>query len=95
MPPYSGVELAMKFDPSDRERTIVMLTSDDFPRGPRVAREAGLVSHLLKPIKRAELLKAVESVAARTQAVAGKEAGEVKLPSAENLRGLRILLAED
>jgi len=95
MPPYSGIDLAMEFDPSDSERTIVMLTSDDFPGGPRVAREAGLVSHLLKPIKRAELLNAAESVAARTQAVAGKEAAEVGLPRAENLRGLRILLAED
>jgi two-component system, sensor histidine kinase and response regulator len=88
----------MEFDPSDRERTIVMLTSDDFPGGPRVAREAGLVSHLLKPIKRAELLNAAESVAARTQAVAAKHAGEVGLPRAEraeNLRALRILLAED
>ena len=95
MPPYSGIELAMEFDPSDRERTIIMLTSDDFPRGPRVAREAGLVSHLLKPIKRAELLNAAESVAARTQAVAGKHAAEVGPPRAENMRGLRILLAED
>jgi len=98
MPPYSGIELAMEFDSSDRERTIVMLTSDDFPRNPRVAREAGIVSHLLKPIKRAELLTAAESVAARTKAVAGKHAGEVGLPRAEiaeNLRALRILLAED
>jgi two-component system sensor histidine kinase/response regulator len=95
MPPYSGIELAMEFDPSDRERTIIMLTSDDFPRGPRVAREAGLVSHLLKPIKRAELVNAAESVAARTQAVAGKHAAKVGPPRAENLRGLRILLAED
>jgi CheY-like chemotaxis protein len=74
-----------------------MLTSDDFPR-PRVAREAGIVNHLLKPIKRAELLNAAESAAARTQAMAGKHAGDVLLPRAEraeNLRALRILLAED
>jgi DNA-binding response OmpR family regulator len=95
MPPYNGIELAREFDPSDRERTIVMLTSDDFPRGPRLAREAGLFSYLLKPIKRAELLNAAESVATRTQAMAGKHAAEVRLPRAENLRGLRILLAED
>jgi signal transduction histidine kinase/CheY-like chemotaxis protein len=95
MPPYSGIELAMELNPFVREQTLVMFTSDDFPGGPRAAREAGLVNHLIKPIKRAELLNAVESVAARTQAVAWKHASEVGLPRAENLRALRILLAED
>src|SRR5262249_408463 len=98
MPPYAGIELALEFDPADPERTIVMLASDAFPGGRGVGREAGLVSHLLKPIKRAELLNAAESVAAKTQAVAGKHAAEVGLPRAEraeNLRALRLLLAED
>jgi two-component system sensor histidine kinase/response regulator len=72
-----------------------MLTNDDLPRGPRVARETGLGRHLLKPIKRAELLDTVASVAARAQTVAGKLAAEPGPPRAENLRGLRILLAED
>jgi len=95
MPADIGIELAREFDPSDRERTIVMLTSDDFPRGPRVAREVGLGRHLLKPIKRAELLDEVANVAARAQTVAGKPAAEPGPPRAENLRALRILLAED
>jgi CheY-like chemotaxis protein len=94
MPPDNGIELAMEFDSTDRERTIVMLTSDDFPRGPRVARKAGLDCHLLKPIKRVELLDAVASLAARAEATAGKPADPAAAP-AENLRALRILLAED
>jgi len=72
-----------------------MLTSDDLPRGPRVARECGLGRHLLKPIRRAALLDAVASVAARSQTEAGKPATELAPPQEENLRGLRILLAED
>jgi signal transduction histidine kinase/DNA-binding response OmpR family regulator len=95
MPPDIDIELAGEFDQSDRERTIVMLTNDDLPRGPRVARETGLGRHLLKPIKRAELLDTVASVAARAQTVAGKLAAEPEPPRAESLRGLRILLAED
>jgi signal transduction histidine kinase/CheY-like chemotaxis protein len=95
MPPYSGMALAMEFESSARQRTIVMLTSDDFPRGPRIAREAGLGRYLMKPIKRAELLKAVESVSLRAQASAGKRAAELRSPGADNLRALRILLAED
>ena len=94
IPPDRGIELAMEFDPSDRQRTIVMLTSDDFPRGPRAASEAGLGCHLTKPIKRAELLNAVESVADKAQAPAGKRVAELE-PGAENLGARRILLAED
>jgi two-component system, sensor histidine kinase and response regulator len=94
MPPDIGIELAREFDPSDRESTIIMLTSDDLPRGPRVARETGLGRHLLKPIKRAELLDAVASVAVGAQTKAWEPATEPGLPR-ENLRGLRILLAED
>jgi two-component system, sensor histidine kinase and response regulator len=95
MPPDIGIELAAEFDQSDRERTIVMLTNDDLPRGPRVAREAGLGHHLLKPIRRVELLDAVATVAARAQTEVRKPAAEPGPPRAENLRGLRILLAED
>jgi CheY-like chemotaxis protein len=95
MPPNSGIALAMDFDPSDRQRTIVMLTSDDFPRGPRAASKAGLGRHLMKPVKRAELLNAVESVEARAQAAVGKHAPILRPFGGEDLRALRILLAED
>jgi two-component system sensor histidine kinase/response regulator len=95
MPPDTGIELAKEFDPLDRERTIIMLTSNDLPGGPRVAREIGLGHHLLKPIKRAQLLDAVASVAAKAQKVAKEPAIQPEPPREENLRALRILLAED
>jgi two-component system, sensor histidine kinase and response regulator len=95
MPPDNGIELATEFDPSDRQRMIVMLTSDDFPRGPRVAAEAGLSRHLMKPIRRGELLRAVESVAPGAGGAPGKHAAELSSPGVENLQTLRILLAED
>jgi two-component system, sensor histidine kinase and response regulator len=95
MPPDSGIELAREFDPPDRERTIAMLSSDNLPRGPRVACEAGVGRHLLKPIKRTELLDAVANVVARAQAEARDPATVAAPPREGNLRGLRILLAED
>ncbi|MBV8361603.1 MAG: response regulator [Deltaproteobacteria bacterium] len=95
MPPDTGIELAKEFDPPDRDRTIIMLTSNDLPGGPRVAREIGLGRHLLKPIKRAELLDAVASVAARTQTKAEEPTIGSEPRREENPRALKILLAED
>jgi two-component system, sensor histidine kinase and response regulator len=95
MTPGPGLEPAKGFDPPDRKSTIIMLASADLPREPCVASETGLARHLLKPIKRAELLDAVSSVAARVQTEARKPVIEPAPPPTENLRGLRILLAED
>jgi two-component system, sensor histidine kinase and response regulator len=96
MPPDDGIELAKEFDPSDRAKTIIMLTTDALPRGPQIAREAGLSHHLLKPIKRSELLDAVATVAAApAQAAAAKLPAEPEPVRAENQRALKILLAED
>ena len=94
MPPDDGIELAREFHSSDREKTIAMVRRDDYPRGPRLAREAGLKSYLLKPLKQAELLDAVASAAARDQAGEKSATPSVPQPS-ENLRSLQILLAED
>lgn len=95
MPPDNGIELAKEFDPSDRERTIIMITSDDLPHGPRLASESGLSRHLLKPVKRAELLDAVSSLAAKSQPEVRRPATELERAQEANVRGLRILLAED
>jgi two-component system, sensor histidine kinase and response regulator len=95
MPPEHVIELAREFDPSDRERTIVMLTRDDFPRGPRAAREAGFGRHLLKPIKRIELLEAVAGVVTGDETGAAKPATEPELRRVERPSALVILLAED
>ena len=93
MRPDLGIELAGELDPFDRDRTIIMLTSDDLPDAPRVARETGFGRHLLKPIKKAELLDAVANLAIKGQATVMEPAMEPGLPRAENLRRLRILLA--
>jgi two-component system, sensor histidine kinase and response regulator len=95
MPPDDGIELAREFAQADRERTIVMLTRDDFPRGPLAAREAGLSGYLLKPIKRAELLGELARVASMGQATAATPAAETGPPRSGNPPSLRILLAED
>ncbi|MGA2410012.1 MAG: response regulator [Candidatus Binataceae bacterium] len=95
MPPDDGILLSKEFEPSDRERTIVMFTRDDFPRGPRAARQAGLSRHLLKPTKRSEVLDAVTSMGPRAQIAAARSAGEPRQPQSEHPRALRILLAED
>ena len=95
MPPDFGIELAREFAAPDRERTIVMLSSDDLPDGPRVARETGLDHHLLKPVKRAELLSAVASVTAKSNSAAREPVTRMPSQQEQNLRGLKILLAED
>jgi two-component system, sensor histidine kinase and response regulator len=94
MPPDDGIELAREFDPSYRERTIVMFTRDDFLRGTRAGRNAGLIHHLLKPIKRGGLLDAVACVMARDQIAAGRPAAPRPL-RVEDSPAFRILLAED
>jgi two-component system sensor histidine kinase/response regulator len=95
MSPDDGLALAREFDQSERDRDIVMFTRDDFPRGPRDARDAGLVRHLMKPIKRGELLDAMASVAARCQTAVGSLAANPLPSKADNVRALTILLAED
>jgi two-component system, sensor histidine kinase and response regulator len=95
MPPEDGIELTREFDPSDRERTIVMLTRDDFPRGPRAAHDAGLSHHLLKPIKRAELLDAVTRVVSADETAPVRPLAEPEPPRFEHPPALMILLAED
>lgn len=95
IPPDDGIDLTREFEPSERQRTILMLTRDDFPRGPRAVREAGLARHLLKPLKRAELIEAVASVTARGRTASSrpvKDAGPQR-PAQSPAR--RILLAED
>ncbi|MBV8055599.1 MAG: response regulator [Deltaproteobacteria bacterium] len=95
MRPDLSIELAGELDPSDRDRTIIMLTRDDLPYAPHVARDTGFGRRLLKPIKRAELLHAVANVTIKGPATVMEPATDPGLPRAENLRGLRILLAED
>jgi two-component system, sensor histidine kinase and response regulator len=95
MPPALGFELAPEFDPCDRENTITMVTSDGLPLGPHFAQEAGIGRRLRKPVKRAELLNTVSSVAARIATDLGKPAIAALSAPAETIPGCRVLLAED
>jgi CheY-like chemotaxis protein len=97
LPPDGGVELARSFGSSDRACTIVMLTRDNFPHGPRLARAAGLDRHLLKPITPAALLDAVESVAQNVTGAQRPVAPPAANPpsKAAGPPPLSILLAED
>jgi signal transduction histidine kinase/DNA-binding response OmpR family regulator len=88
------VESAGELGQADRDRTIVMLTSYDFPRASLTARGAHS-RYLLKPIKRGELLDAVTSVTIKAPAEVRKPNNQAKPPQEKNLQRLRILLAED
>jgi two-component system, sensor histidine kinase and response regulator len=94
MAPGEGSELASELDTSERESSILMLTRDNFPLATRPAREAHPHRHLLKPIKRAELLDAVATLTAEGQTVAARTAGP-QPKQAQPLPSLRILLVED
>lgn len=75
-------------------RIIQMLTSDDLTSQLQRLREAGLQHHLVKPLKRAEVLNAVsraiggQTPASRTSSVVGNGA-------LNHTRPLKILLADD
>jgi two-component system, sensor histidine kinase and response regulator len=90
-----GIDLTAEFGPSNRERTIIMLTRDELCRTPDVPRGNGIDRYLLKPIKRTELLDAAASTLAKGRTEVTKPDSEWVPPREENLEGFRILLAED
>ena len=93
MPVVDGFQVAEQIHrhPAMAGTTILMLTSDnragDFAR----SRDLGVAAHLVKPVKRPELLEAIQ------QARAGAALPEPAAPGGvlEDALGLRILLAED
>jgi CheY-like chemotaxis protein len=89
-----GIELAGESRRADRERIILMLTSYDLSLASLTASEAEH-RHLLKPIKRGELLDAVARITSKSQSGVREALREPRPPREENLEGLRILLAED
>src|SRR5262249_37870835 len=75
-------------------RIVQMLTSDDLTSQLQRLREAGLHHHLVKPLKRAEVLSAV-SRAIGGQTPAAQSVGLVGNGSSDDARPLKILLADD
>ena len=90
-----GIEMTSELNAFDRDRIIIMLTTYDLLQVTPVARETGIGRHLLKPIKRCDLLNAVASVTVKNPTQATEPARELGSPTQYNLQGLRILLAED
>jgi len=94
MPVVDGFQVAEQIHqhPTMAGTTILMLTSDnragDFAR----SRDLGVAAYLVKPVKRAELLEAIQQARAGAAALVEPAAPGGVL---EDARGLRILLAED
>src|SRR5580765_4757426 len=94
MPVVDGFQVAEQIHrhPTMAGTTILMLTSDnragDFAR----SRDLGVAAYLVKPVKRPELLEAIQQARAGATALPEPAAPGGVL---EDARGLRILLAED
>jgi len=74
-------------------RIIQMLTSDDLTSQLQRLREAGLRHHLVKPIKRAEVMNAIAR--AMEPRVPISRTTATKIGASELVRPLKILLADD
>lgn len=74
--------------------TVVMLTSGGQPGDAARCRELGFAAYLNKPVRRAELRKAILT-ALGTTAVSESNSRSIPEPAEINMRPLRILVAED
>ncbi len=94
MPDMDGFTVAEKLRPlPERVSTVMMLTSGGQTRDAARCRELGLAAYLVKPIRQAELRKAILAALGAT----GITTSSVVSPAtiATPSRRLRILLAED
>jgi signal transduction histidine kinase/CheY-like chemotaxis protein len=97
MPAMDGFQVAesIRDTPALPATTIMMLTSD--ARGGDItrARALGMAAYLVKPVKRAELLKAITAAFGRAGAAAPEHAQAPDLALTEDARPLKILLVDD
>jgi PAS domain S-box-containing protein len=97
MPGMDGFQVAehIQNHSSLAAMTILMLTSED--RGGDIARcrSLGIDTYLVKPIQRAELLKAIQSALSRTQSGPETQTGEEDSDRVAYQLSLRLLLADD
>ncbi|HTB79902.1 MAG TPA: response regulator [Opitutaceae bacterium] len=97
MPEMNGFELAGRIQAEFSGGLIMMLTSDDYNSAMARCTEAGIKSHLIKPVRQADLLTAIKAVLAavpqhrQTQRPAAPATNTAPKP----VRKLRVLLAED
>jgi CheY-like chemotaxis protein/nitrogen-specific signal transduction histidine kinase len=95
MPEMDGYALAglIRQHPEWVKATTMLLTSSDHPGGAR-CRELGITSYLVKPIRQADLWRAI--LAALGASTAAEAPARPTLPpTPADARSLRILLAED
>jgi PAS domain S-box-containing protein len=95
MPEMDGFTLAerIKERPELTTATVMMLSSSGQPGTTARRRELGIASHLTKPVRQAELWKALLAVLGEGEAERGTPGAVRPAPAAP--RSLRILLAED
>jgi len=106
MPRMDGIEVAAKIrlgelPPGDRP-IIMMLTSDDMAGTMKRAREVGIETYLIKPIRRADLFKALGralggagSLSQRTSSIDGNEVDSTFGSEVFAARPLKVLLVDD
>ena len=98
MPGMDGFDVAerVKNDPSLAKVAIMMLTSDSWSVDAKRAREFNMAAYLVKPLKRADLRRAIDEMLgnAASSVVSSEDEKLPVTPSAE-IRPLRILLVED
>jgi CheY-like chemotaxis protein len=77
------------------ETIILMLTSDNRAGDVARGRALGVAAYLVKPVKQAELLEAIEGARAGAAPAAKRPAAQLEDGVPDGAQGLRILLAED
>jgi PAS domain S-box-containing protein len=96
MPGVDGFQVAQHIhhDPAMAETIILMLTSDNRAGDVARGRELGVAAYLVKPVKQAELLEAIQEARAGAATAAERPVAQPDgVP--DGAQGLRILLAED
>jgi two-component system sensor histidine kinase/response regulator len=97
MPGVDGFQVAehVHQHPAMAETIILMLTSDNRAGDVARGRALGVAAYLVKPVKQAELLEAIQGARAGAAPAAKRPAAQPEDGAPDGARGLRILLAED
>jgi PAS domain S-box-containing protein len=97
MPGVDGFQVAehMHQHPAMAETIILMLTSDNRAGDVARGRALGVAAYLVKPVKQAELLEAIEGARTGAAAAPKRPAAQLEDGIPDGAQGLRILLAED
>ncbi len=97
MPRMDGFAVAEEIQDNQAMKglSVMMLTSDNRSGDITRAKELGIQGYLIKPVKRGELQEAIRAVIGRQQASDRLPESTIPAIATEELRPLKILLAED